>query len=382
MKPKMQLSDDVLVDPTFRQEMNKWMVDFFGYEDEPIETPTVLNDSNLIVRKRRKASSTKSLGDLLENIEKTFKNLEFDIDDVSFYRMLKSEVVGLKKCSPLITDTGFLDNEDWKETVDPKKGLPAYFVVAVNQGDKETKDTLAPDFAFGMRIKKAPWNVTKLQGTVYLFGMAWRDGKKHIWQGFWLSVLPNGEIQVAHELVNKFVNIPSGGYYTRRNWEVSAWHGPSDRVQSIRHCFCETLNRYQERNDHWNISVSNGKKRIIFLIPDNEAKSYFKSREKVVTVKGKTKPIIHFVRAYTQRHGDKVIEVPENIRGLREFDWSGYHCSITAPRFHAYSSSAFDVDGELGPDDVLPAGLLDIGSLADRMNYLESQGQVNKKRRK
>lgn len=384
MKPKMQLSPGDYVSDAFRAEINAWMVDFFGYEEDqkPIAV-SVRNDANIVkakTKRQKKALSSKSLGDLLANIDETFKLLEFDIDDVSFYRSLKSDIVGLKKCSPLITDKPFLFSDVPSETVSPSKGLPAYFVIAINQGDSATADTLMPDFAFGMRVKKVPWNVTRMKGTVYLFGLAWRDGKKHIWHGFWLSVFPDGTVKVADELQPQYVKVGKE-YYTKNTWQKSAWHGPQEnRESAVRHCFCEALDRYQQRGNKWNIGVSNGKKRIVFLIPDNEAKDYFKGRIKVATSSGKTKPIIHFVHAHTQHHSGKDVQIPSHIRGIREFDWSGYHCTITAPDFHVFNALYFGLDAETSLDEELPDGMLGIGQLGEMLNGLEDQGQKRKRK--
>lgn len=375
MKPKMQLSPGEYVTQAFRADMDKWLIDFFGYEEDAEITPVVEPKKT----RKPRVQITKTLSSLLENIDKTFKALEFDIDGVTFNRMLKTEVIGLKKCSPLVTNNDFMNGGDtFLNKVDVSKGLPTYFVIAVNKGDQTNKDSLAPDFAFGMKVKKVPWNVTRMSGTVYLFGMAWRDGKKHIWMGFWLSVKSDGSIHVADELMDKHVSV-HGGSYVQRVWEKSAWDAATtDKESAIRHCFCETLSRYQTRNDNWNIGVSNGKKRVSFLIPDNEAKTYFKDRVKVKTDTGKTKPIIHFVNAHTQQHGEKRVFIPEHIRGLREFDWNAYHCTITAPNFHAFKSNDFELYGEHQLGEDVPDGFIGIGELADKLNALEDSGMRKK----
>ena len=370
--------------------VKQWLLDTFARksksEPQTVQMPEIEVVQPVIAapRKKREKSNRKNMADLLESLSETFKHLDFDIDGVSFERMLKSEVIGLKKCSPLVVEKSFFyDVGKEKTTVNPKLGLPTYFVVAVNRGsDNDKKDTLEPDFAFGMRVRKPPWNVTRLTGQVYLFGMAWRVNGKHMWLGFWLSVRDDGTIQVAHELHN--VNVPvSGSSYTKRTWEPSSWHGPSqDRVLAITSCFCDTLSTYQTRKDKWNVGVSNGKRRLVFLIEQPDAKHYFKNRRKTVTVNGKTKPIIHFVRAHTQQHGDKIVEIPEHIRGLREFDWNEYHCTITAPKFHTFLSSDFELAADFVDEDVVSSDKsrwLEIGDLADKMNDLEDN---NKRRRR
>lgn len=389
-KPKLQLAPGDYVTSAFRAEIDKWMIDFFGYEDsDPTQvhpTPIVLNDSNLKVNnlKKKRNAKAKTLSDLLENINETFRLLEFDISDVTFYRMLQKEVIGLKKCSPLVIGKSLFSGMAGGNAVDVKNGLPAYFVIAVNSGsDNENSETLEPDFAFGMRVKKVPWNVTRMPGTPYLFGLAWRDGKKHIWHGFWVSVLPTGEVLVASELNDHWVTV-GGNSYNKRTWETSSWHGPTEsREMAVRSCFCDAFNAYIDRVNKWNVTVTNGKKKITFLIDDNHAKDYFDGRVKVTNKHGKTRPIIHFVKAHIQHHANKTIDIPEHIRGLRDFDWSGFHCSITAPKFHAYMSTALTLGGDFVPDDDLDNSLnLGIGELAELMGNLETVGQKKIARKK
>ena len=49
MKPRMQLSDDCPVTPAFRSEINSWMLEFFGYEQDERDEPATtrrLDDAN------------------------------------------------------------------------------------------------------------------------------------------------------------------------------------------------------------------------------------------------------------------------------------------------------------------------------------------------
>lgn len=346
-------------------------------------------------KKQRIKSARHDMGSLLDSLAETFKHLDSGIDSYTFSRMLKSEVEGLKKCAPLVTSKSLFQQPDPLTKIDPKRGLPAYFVVAMNSGhDDEKSETLEPDFAFGMRVKKAPWNVTRMTGTIYNFGLAWRVGAgKHLWLGYWLAIRKDGTIQVAHELhdVNRSYPVrqtdgkkthTTTRNYTTRTWEYSSWRAGSENAHdSVVHCFCAALDVYQTRNEKWNVGVSKGSKRLVFLIEQQDAKHYFKNRKKAVTVNGKTKPIIHFVRSHTQTHGDKVVEIPEHIRGLREFDWNEYRCAITAPKFHAYLSTTLELDADYLPEeDEDPAKNLSIGALADMMNDLEDKDNKRIKR--
>ena len=48
MKPKMQLSPGNYVSDAYRAEINKWMIDFFGYEDDaPTIAPVVYHDAEI-----------------------------------------------------------------------------------------------------------------------------------------------------------------------------------------------------------------------------------------------------------------------------------------------------------------------------------------------
>lgn len=67
-----------------------------------------------------------------------------------------------------------------------------------------------------------------------------------------------------------------------------------------------------------------------------------------------TKRIIHYVSAHERETSEGKTTVKEHIRGLAEFDWKGYDCRVTAPKFNGSLSTnftiaarAFDEDEEL-----------------------------------
>ena len=92
MKPKMQLSPGNYVSDAYRAEINKWMIDFFGYEDDaPTIAPVVYHDAEIkgsppVVKAPKKTPRrNKSKTQVQPDIE-TFQGLLEGLDD-SFYTM-------------------------------------------------------------------------------------------------------------------------------------------------------------------------------------------------------------------------------------------------------------------------------------------------------
>ena len=108
------------------------------------------------------------------------------------------------------------------------------------------------------------------------------------------------------------------------------------------------FNWWVDRDLRWNVSVHKGQDRVTFGVEQENTKTYFANREKMVLASdGKAKRIIHYVREHERVTPTKVTMVKEHIRGIREFNWNGYHCVVTAPKFHLTRlASEFEMEGE------------------------------------
>ena len=96
--------------------------------------------------------------------------------------------------------------------------------------------------------------------------------------------------------------------------------------------FSMAANTVMYSADGFRINVSKGALTAVFNICMTRTPYFFKNRQKVVTVKGRTAPIFHVVKAHprTLKSG-KVINVHHHFSGLKKFNWNSYEVLITVP---------------------------------------------------
>lgn len=366
----------------------------FGRKEAPQEaqpeianiqpTPIAAAPIQIIEKKRKRKPKaerrtiSRDLSELLDSLEISFDALQLPSE--TFSHLPASEIKGLKASSPLVSLSPVRSDA---LTVDRSAGLPFCFVVASPTEQHDVPDGyLSPDFFYATKVKKTPWNVTKVGGDVYRMGLAWRTSeKKHVWGAFWVGVQQDGSVRVAHELHDAKVRV-GHGEYARRQWVASSWRTEDkDPITPVINCFCAALQAYQERGSKWNVGVRKGGKRLVFLVDQKDTSAFFRSRDKTaLTEGGKRRPIIHYVRPHTQKHGEKIVEIPEHIRGLRSFTWKGYECAITAPQFHVHSAIGLELAGEEYLEDDMPDGTVGLQDIGVKIADLEDYHQKKKKR--
>ncbi len=116
---------------------------------------------------KRKYDKTKSktLSDLLDELEYTFDAMEIDYDRLSY--LSKPDVKGLKKYGVSVIPELF-DKDIEKSTIDDGAELPAILFMAINAGELTSeKRFMKPDFFFAIKQKKCPWFVAKQAGVIY-----------------------------------------------------------------------------------------------------------------------------------------------------------------------------------------------------------------------
>ena len=59
------------------------------------------------------------------------------------------------------------------------------------------------------------------------------------------------------------------------------------------------------------------------------------------------------MKEHERKIGIKTTVVKEHIRGLQEFEWSGYKCQVVSPKLQARTSSTFDAASVTTEDDKL-----------------------------
>jgi len=104
---------------------------------------------------------------------------------------------------------------------------------------------------------------------------------------------------------------------------------------------------WSARDNRWNVVVKKSGERITFGVDNSQTPFYFKDRDKSIkTVNGQTKKIVHYVKEHERRVNKKIIVIKEHIRGLQEFDWSGYNCQVISPKFQSKTSASFTLGGD------------------------------------
>lgn len=402
MKPKMQLSPGDYVTAAFRAEINAWMIDFFGYEDDEAITnePQITQDVEPRVTKAPKAKRTKrtrtqvapdtaTFSGLLEGLEESFYTMQ--VPPITGSWLAKKDLNAIKKMGIYVPTPLTVECPD-QPTIG--KGVPftaiasAYFVP--RKYDEKNKNY--PRFAFCIRAQKLPEGVEFTRGTPYQFGQCYEmrvteDGKdmppRTFWAWCWIVVTPSGEIRIPHEMRKVQTVIKSSRKGKSKSPKLavlnSRWCLPTMAVaeagfeqnafeHSLKCTFRQLLLWWQRRDNQWSVGVRRDGHRVVFSVAREHTSAYFADRETVVNVDGKPRKIIHFVREH-QRAGGAVVKA--HVRGLREFDWKGYHCVVTAPKlkgnlFTQMPIAPIEVDGEIDGDDFVATD-----AMAEMMAELE-----------
>lgn len=208
---------------------------------------------------------------------------------------------------------------------------------------------MKPQFFYAVKIKKASWNCVGargFKGLLYECGIMYSSKNRSFWLSFEAGIDPRtGDITVfkVHHQVSQL--LPNGYVirkkvcdypWTSEDLEVTAdeWH---------KGVVAFAFNIWNARDDMWKVSTRTADTRVIFLVPWSETKYYFKDRKvEVLTENGTKKRIIHHVKEHTRVRNGKETIVKEHIRGLRTFEWKGYQCAVTAPKFHTYDIDTFE----------------------------------------
>lgn len=420
MTPKMQLSSDVMVPDAFRAEINAWMIEFFGYkeDDEPTRKPQVCNDAGLeiappIEKKAKKPRRARSKTQVQPDME-TFSGLLEGLDD-SFYTMQVPPITGswlAKKDLSAIKKMGIyvptpmtveMMNHPTVDADVPHAAIASAYLIPKKV---DTNEKIHPRFAFCIKGAKLPEGVEATRGVPYQFGLCFEMAytatgenmkPRTFWAWCWMVVAPGGEIRIPHEL--RRVSAPvkhkhalpghkgqkgsrQSTAYLRR-WclpELAVVDQKSQESQStfenlLKCTFRQLLLWSKRRENQWSVGVRKDGHRVTFSIAPEHTAAYFADRDKVVNVDGKPKKIIHFVREHQRSNGSTV---KAHVRGLREFEWKGYHCAVTAPKLNGSLFTAFDLSPTIVDGEYNVADFVELDTMAERLADREDAGGTEK----
>jgi len=317
---------------------------------------------------------------LLEGLDDSFYTMQ--VPPITGSWLAKKDLSAIKKMG-IYVPTPLTVEVHEHPTIDadvPRAAISSAYFVPKKQ---DTKDKLYPRFAFCIKGAKLPEGVEATRGTPYQFGQCFEmthteNGKdmkpRTFWAWCWMVITPDGEIRIPHEL--RRVSAPMQhrhampGFKGQRGSRQSTaylrrWCLPTmavaDELQgmqsefetTLRCTFRQLLLWSKRRENQWSVGVRKDGHRVTFSIAPEHTSAYFADRDTVVSVEGKPKKIIHFVREHQRVNGSTV---KAHVRGLREFDWKGYHCTVTAPKLNGAIFTAADlsptiVDGDEDPDD-------------------------------
>jgi len=324
------------------------------------------------VKRTYNKQKRQDFNDLLEHLDSTFEQVKLPTMSESWLE--RDSIVGLKKLGvhvPNPWELKWTKNKD-EIKLDVSKPLPAIMCVStcMAEGSTDSDGTkwLNPQIMFAIKHKKLPWNVSYQPGVPYLFGLAFTVDGKLFWMHMYVTVSrKTGAILICDELraIQNVIPMKSSASKraTGRTQVITrtTWMSPSlleEESRTIQESKIGALNLMRSMHDwwvgrdvRWNIVVKKNADRITFGIDDKETPFYFRNRDKTVTEGGVTKRIVHYVKEHERVVDTKTTTVKEHIRGLRMFDWMGYHCKVISPRLEQKTSAAFTAAGHEVEED-------------------------------
>lgn len=360
---------------------------------EPIERVEAVTPEREKKRRiKRDTTRRETLAELLDGLEGTFAAVKMQTMPDSWLN--RDSITALRKLGVHVPHPWRLEwTEDMDIRVDVSKPMPAMMSISAATSGwlPDEKLGVPPEVMFAIRQTKLPWHVSQEPGVPYTFGCAFRVAGKLLWVNMWMTVDPKtGELRLCDELQNKTVVVPmrrpsSRGEhgrtatYTTRGWRHAAFLDSDNATVHARAIGAKNLFRglfdwWSKRDERWTVVVKKAGDRVTFGIDKELTSTYFADRDKSIKVNGKAKKIIHFVREHQRDTGEKVVTVKEHVRGLREFDWKGFHCIVTAPKLTGRTSSGFDVPGvEQEDDGPMPVGVVSASKVGKMLADMEER---------
>lgn len=228
-----------------------------------------------------------------------------------------------------------------------------------------------------------PINVELSNSDVYEVTMIFTDPKTskfHRAGNFYVSVTRDSEVRVlryqepvCHALGSK------GKSIVRMEWHRPTWldglrgddNDPATCEEKARRLFITTVNGFYFGTEGGiTVRVRKGKDVAVFAIDMLRTPYFFADREKTVNENGRTKRVMHIVRTHKRSNGRYV---KSHFRGLREFNWNGYHVKISLPAKHRHMLSTFGIKGRNLQDIEPGCAVMDSGQVGD---YLDQKMDI------
>lgn len=350
---------------------------------EPLEAaPDVTVVSRTRRRRTQQAPNAENFSELLDSLDDSFAAMR--VPPIRGTWLPKSEIRALHKIGAFVAHPWYLEDMPGEVRVDTSC-LPTIAAAHMTPRRFDTIERYYPRFAFAIKERRLPAGVEQFPGTPYRFGLSYEmhqkegdpDSQRMTWWLYcWVVVGRDGvvrapsEMRPVQQVIRHRRNHPDTGrksFFISHTWERPLLMEPEEK-SAVEHerlmlqSFRQLLTWWTTRAQRWSVAVKKDGHRVTFSIQPEHTAAYFADRDKSVKAPdGTAKKIIHYVSAHTRSNGSKV---RAHIRGLREFDWKGYHCIVTAPTFTGQVlTSMFD----LAPEE-------DDGRALDRREMLDLEG--------
>lgn len=366
------------------------------------EAPTPEEKAKAKKPRAQRAKEMVSMGALLGSLDETFAALRLPFGKLSW--IPRAKVVGLRKMGVHVVHPAYHDTALMSATTVPaNRILPAMLCVSFGWSKRDNSGQIYPAVLFAIKENKLPAEVSKCAGQHYLFGVGFKLGatsendtnKELFWLAGYMTARADGSLYLHQELKPRQHTIKVSNPATRRavgktiTYTTKAWgkaslaqlYDEATLAEGERICvneFSTAMNWWIAREENWSVAVKKDGERITFAIPKELTARFFKDRIKVTNENGVTKRIIHFVNAHERATSDGKTTVKEHIRGLAEFDWKGYGCRVTAPKFNGVLSTEFTLEGTVFEDDEeLPKkGWVDMSKVGSMLADVEEGRKV------
>ena len=298
------------------------------------------------------------LGDLLDNLDYTFKALKntkkIDADSYKLFSKIGVSVFNSDFETAQYESSGYFT---------PDK-TPAFGAAAFGKPTKKEQEEHKDAFwlsVFTFRKIKKMVNVQPSNHQTYSINLFYICPKtdRQITEELYASVDDKGNVtplKYCKPVERRVGRGRKATSFVRMEWDFPYVLGMECRrrnitiEEAITNYFWNAVNCSIAQESGISIRVKKGHDALTFAIDMERTPYFFNDRQKVVNENGNTKPIFHIVRGHFRKNG---AFVKTHFRGLRKFKWNNYSVLIVLSGLHYQSyfkltESAVLVDNDHG----------------------------------
>ena len=325
-------------------------------------------------RERTHTGAHYYLGDLLDQLEGSFKSLD------TLKKVNRSAYNTFSKVSCHVTSQHFLLQlgNQYNLTRDQIPSVGCSYLVDTGDErivDKHTgEEWRSPCFCYFRRVKN-PINVQQSNGLILEVCLVFEFEKGPEAVSYYASVnedmtiTPLKELRIKRIKVDTKVSRKNNRPFSiqRASWMLSPllqeYSGRKDKPieKEAEEFTWMAINSAVSVDNGVQVRVAKGSKRVTFAIDMLRTPYFFKDRDKTVNENGKTQKIFHIVAGHKRMlsNGEEVA-VKTHFRGIRKFTWNGFKINILLNGKHVKSFNKNTADAlEVPADEGMPDGYVD-----------------------